>query len=207
MDNNTVNNHNRIIGNNDKVVIGDGMEAYQYMIKIKNAFQELNSIKLREIANQAIEEAVLKSDKLLASVAVFAYALSKVLTKVHFRKRENWGRFKKRLSAQLSMFVGLTKTRKDVYGILENKLIKLVEEIDKEAGNYTRNLMYKAKVKMASTAYALGVSAGTAADLTGADKFELLRYIGITKIHDRPYTKTLSALERYKIARSVLHAK
>ncbi len=183
------------------------MEAYQYMIKIKNAFQNLDTIKLREIANQAMEEAVLRNDKLLASVAIFSYSLSKILTKVHFRKREDWGKFKKVMSRELSMLVGLTKTRKDIYRIIENKLIKLVEEIDKEAGNYTRNLVYKARVKMASTAYALGVSIGTAVELTGADKFELLRYIGVTKIHDRPYTRTMSALERYKIARRVLRAR
>jgi len=37
---------------------------------------------------------------------------------------------------------------------------------------------------MASSAYAFGLSLGSAADLTGADSKELMQYIGATKIHD-----------------------
>jgi hypothetical protein len=51
-------------------------------------------------------------------------------------------------------------------------------------GNYVSNLYEKARIKMASSAYGLGLSLSQAAMLTGADKKQLLNYIGITKMHD-----------------------
>ncbi len=47
----------------------------------------------------------------------------------------------------------------------------------------------KGTVKMASTAYALGVSIGKSAELTGADAKEVQMYIGTTKIHDEQTVK------------------
>ncbi len=181
------------------------MEKFQYMIRIKNAFKDRDSFKLREIANDAIKEAVLSGDKDLANIAILAYSLSKILSKLHFRKRSEWKKFTKETERALYGLVGRSKNGELAH--VCDELIKLVEKIDKNAGNYTRGIVYKARVKLASEAYALGLSLSSAADLTGADKYELARYVGATKVHDRPFVKTISVSERYKIMRSVLHVK
>ncbi len=187
------------------MVLGGMMEKFQYMIRIKNAFKERDAFKLREIANEAIREAVLSGDKNLANIAVLAYSLSKILSKLHFRKRRDWTRFTKDVERELAGLVGVAKNG-DLSRICE-ELIELVRKIDEGAGNYTRGLVFKARVKLASEAYALGLSLSSAADLVGADKYELMRYVGATKIHDRPFVKTMSTLERYKILKGVLRVK
>ncbi len=187
------------------MVLGECMEKFQYMIKIKNAFKERDSFKLREIANDAIREATLNYDKDLADIAVLAYSLSKILSKLHFRERRDWKKFEKNMERELANLVGLSKTG-DLSKICD-KLINLIEEIDESAGNYAKGIVHKARVKMASTAYALGLSIGAAAELTGADKYDLLRYVGVTKIHDRPFVRTISPAKRYEILRRVLRVK
>ncbi len=187
------------------MVLGEIMEKFQYMIKIKNAFKARDSFKLREIADDAIKEAVVKYDKDLARIAVLAYSLSKILSKLHFRKREEWHRFEKEMERELAIFVGEVK-RGETREACE-RMIELIRSIDESAGNYARNLVEKAKVKMASTAYALGLSLESAANLTEANKYELMRYIGITKVHDRPYSETISPSERYSLLRRVLRVK
>ena len=82
--------------------------------------------------------------------------------------------------------------------------IKDIQDFDKEAGNYIQDVIYKARVKQASRAYALGLSLGKAAELTGVEKSFLLSYIGVTKIHDMPFTQSKPAIERYKYLKEVL---
>ncbi len=187
------------------MVLGEKMEKFQYMIRIKNAFKDRDSFKLREISNDAMKEAVLSGDKELANIAVLAYSLSKILSKLHFRRREEWKKFAKETEKTLYGLVGESKEG-NLSGICDT-LINLVERIDHGAGNYTRGLVFKARVKLASQAYALGLSLSSAAELTGADKYELTRYVGATKIHDRPFVKTISPADRYKIIKGVLRVK
>ncbi len=181
------------------------MEKYQYLIKIREAFESKDSFKLRGISEDAIKEAVLNNDKDLANIAILAYSLSKILSKLHFRRRDEWSKFEREAGKELAMFVGEVKTGYASQAC--NRVIELIREIDESAGNYAKNLVEKSRVKMASTAYALGMSLESAARLTDANKYELLRYVGITKVHDRPYTITISPAERYKILRRILHVK
>ena len=64
--------------------------------------------------------------------------------------------------------------------------------------------MHKARIKQASRAYSMGLSLGEAASLTGANKTQLLRYIGSTKIHDQIRESRKKAIDRYNDLKKLL---
>ncbi|MEM4327213.1 MAG: hypothetical protein QXZ13_03555, partial [Candidatus Diapherotrites archaeon] len=81
--------------------------------------------------------------------------------------------------------------------------IEKIEEIDQNLSHYAKAMYEKAKIKQASTAYALGLSLSQAATLTGANKKELQKYIGITRIHDEePYKESIA--ERLSVLRNII---
>lgn len=175
-----------------KLLWMNGME--EFVKKLAKSFEDEDSAALRDISNKAIEEAVMNEEPLLVNISLIAYSLSKLVTKPHLLKSPKWIVFKKDILDHLQQ----VPTEK-----LLEQAIKDVIKFDAETGNYVEDLIYKARVKQASRAYALGLSLGKAASLTNVPKEELSRYVGKTLIHERPFVQSKTVRERYKIARDV----
>ncbi len=153
---------------------------------IRKAFEKNDLVKLRQLSNDLIEEAALKSDTVLAQLSLISYSLQKLLSKPHIAEAEKWLKIKTKIDVSLKKASNYLNEknfkafRKELDGISNN-----VFEVDSSMGNYVANIYEKAKVKQASRAYALGLSLMQSVNLTGTNEKDLLNYIGITKIHDR----------------------
>ena len=149
---------------------------------------------LREAANDAIAQAAFENDSKKAEIAVISYSLGKLLSKAHFQRSKNWPRVADSILREINEAVSLA--RSDEFGLLEKKLssvVSTVAKVDFEFGNYWQNLIEKARVKQASSAYALGLSLSQACGLTCCDKQALFNYIGFTKMHEEtPVLKNIS---------------
>lgn len=155
------------------------------MRAIRNSFEKANIIELRMQSSRAIRDAAFSSDKLLAQISLIAYSLHKMSIKTHISNSPKWGKVKATILRSLDESIKALD-RKDVAGF-EKELSALSErviETDNDLGHYAANLYEKARIKMASSAYGFGLSLSQSAELTGADKKQLLNYIGITKMHD-----------------------
>jgi len=166
----------------------------QELIKVRNAFAKQDVFRLRELSNEAIREASLNNDSFMAEIAIAAYALHKLSTKEHITKSRNWERIRKNILRALERSVSLVNSAKieEFEGSLR-ATIDSVRSADSELGYFTQNLYDKARIKLASTAYSLGLSLSQAVELTHADKSKVLPYIGGTKIYDEEmYEKGIS---------------
>ncbi|MFH1256437.1 MAG: hypothetical protein V1494_04025 [Candidatus Diapherotrites archaeon] len=149
------------------------------------AFRENNVIDLKHLANDCIEDAAMQNDELFAQLSLIAYSLNKLSSKDHIVRNAKWGSAKNAILGLLEKCIAFLKAKKirefkaELQGVSDK-----VRGIDETLGHYVENVFDKARVKQASTAYAFGLSLSSAAGLTGADKKELLNYIGTTKIHD-----------------------
>ncbi|AJF59599.1 MAG: hypothetical protein J4224_02410 [Candidatus Diapherotrites archaeon] len=173
------------------------------LTEFRIAFQAADSFRLKKLSNAAIGEAVLDNDPMLAEVAVAAYSLSKLVSKEHVVKSPNWVKAKKEITASLNSSTKIIQQKNE--GLFKRNLSSIVNRVravDRSLGNYVRNISDKGRIKVASTAYARGLSLSQAARITGADKKELQNYIGITKIHDEETVK-LSMKDRMGIAREI----
>ena len=166
------------------------------------AFQNGNSMQLKEASNEATREAVVGNDAVFARIAIIAYSLSKLASKQHVVESGSWGKTKKAILDSLErLAMLLRKNKRDEFVNALNSFENEVRHVDEALGNYVRNIIEKAKVKVSSGAYAQGLSLSSAAELTGADKTDLQNYIGITKIHDEEETKLFMTERMKKIRR------
>ena len=169
-----------------------------------SAFDAHNIFDLKRIGNDAISDAVLENSKPMAQVSVISYSLYKMLSKRHFVESPRWKKVSDGIvhSLQNALESVLRGQEWRLTASLEDAISK-IDEIDLELSNYARGIHEKAKVKQASTAYAMGMSLNQAAELTSADRNDLQRYIGVTRIHDeQPITHGIA--ERLNSFKEVL---
>lgn len=176
----------------------------EMMEAISGSFNKEDSFALKEQSNRALSFAVSGFEKTYAKIAISAYVLSKMASKEHILKNPAWHEIKDTILKALD---GATQLlRKNKSKEFQKKLGEIEQdtrEVDKKFGNYLRNTWDKAKIKIASSAYAQGLSLSQAAELAGADKVDLQNYIGFTKIHDEEKTG-ITMKQRMKELREIL---
>lgn len=167
--------------------------------EIRKAFEAEDHAFLRNLAVELAKRAAVEQDLTSAQLSVIAYSLSKILTKPHFQRSPNWKKYRQ---AILSALV-------DAERGMEKNVIERVEEtirrIDAEDGHFVKNIVDKARSKMAAIAYSVGISASLAAGLFGSDIHDLLDYVGKMKIHDEDPVK-VGIRERVNALRRLLDA-
>ncbi len=156
------------------------MKVKDYVDMIVGAFKRRKSNKLRKIMNRISHDASLSSSKVLLELAVIAYTLSKILTKSYIYNRKN----EKILKEIENAFYDLLRMKKVNLPSL-NKVKNLIKSLEAKDKRYVISLLYKGRLKIASSLYAEGISLGTAASFCGVDKQELLDYVGKTMMYDR----------------------
>ena len=156
-----------------------------FLEELEKAFQVPDIMKLKGIANSALQQAALENNKFLARIAIAAYCLYKLSTKEHIVQNKNWLSVKKSILENIEKAVQAEKANNsEELGKRLDSAINSVNQIDKELGFFLLGVLDKAKIKLASSAYVLGLSLGQAAELTGADKKQLLQYIANTVINE-----------------------
>ena len=145
---------------------------------------------MRKINDRCIDETALKFQQPTYNYALIAYVLAKILSKPRYFQQ---GKAKETLSGidkQLRVCEGAAKAADyDALLVSQGKILSSMEKMDDEDRRFVKGIMQKAKLKIASTLYAQGISLGNASDITGADKRELLLYAGQTMMFDRLHEK------------------
>jgi len=149
---------------------------------IKSYFKAKKPLNLRIMANELINTAVIRNDKVIARLCLIAYSLHKFLSKVHFAQNTK---------AEKNFLIILNALDKTIDSVKEHdetalaadmdKFAFVFEKIDVESNNFFQSLYSKAKVKYAADAFYLGMSLSTAAQLTGANIGDLQKYVSFTK--------------------------
>ncbi len=143
------------------------------------AIDSRDALALRKISADTLSEAALEGHRELILLALVDYALSKIMSKVHYSDLEN--KFYDQIIKHLQDAREADKeTMIAKLEAVENLVIKL----DEKEGHFVENLIDHARVKKAAKLYEQGLSLKRASDLTGADSAHVLDYIGASKIHE-----------------------
>lgn len=169
---------------------------------VRTAFLKRDVMALRKITGGCIEHIAISFSKEFYLLAQVSYVLSKLVTKPRYWKKENAEKvseIKNRLRE-----CALLAERKEIARLNSSlqRLLVSFSELDKRDKRFIRKLVQKAKVKIAATIYAEGISLGSSSAMTGVGKQEILRYAGRTMIFDRVRTKK-GIFERLKKARKL----
>lgn len=140
---------------------------------------------LHSLENTTLEVAVTDFNKDFSQICVMIYGLRKLIAKKHISSTEEWKIYEKHILENLN--ISLENYREEdpskFNNIIKN-IIYVLKKADKELGRYVSLVIDDGRIKLASTAYAYGLSASQASDLLSITKEQLMSYVGITKMPD-----------------------
>ena len=194
---------------NGKIGKGAGMaySLFEAVIEIFEAFNRRDIKELRKISNKCTNSLVLAEERGMLGLSVISYALAKMLEKPRYGKSDKWDEFASNTQKKLrecSVYAKEGKTSE--FKACVEELEKGMQETEDRDKRYVRDLLYKARIKIASTLYAQGFSLGSAAELTGASERDIASYAGKTMIFDRA-GRTKSIGERLEGVRKLFRKK
>jgi hypothetical protein len=134
---------------------------------------------LHDLSNKIMHCISIYQDKVLLDVAVAIYSLDKLLEDDKFQRRKEMPAFIETVVLLLKDAELLMKKR--TFSKFDKTIRALLSEIDKFSKKvrvYTQDVLDYARAKKGSKLYEHGLSLGTAAELTGVSKWELMRATG-----------------------------
>ncbi|MFH0714602.1 MAG: hypothetical protein V1847_02405 [Candidatus Diapherotrites archaeon] len=162
------------------------MDSWSKKIKaLRQAFAEREFWKLKEHSTEWIQEAAASNNPTIAKLAVLAYASYKMQSKAHIVQNPKWKNARAEfLQAMDRAEQWLRRNNLQSFHQSLQSAEQVLIQLDQQIGNYSQTTVKKAKIKMASNAYAFGMSIAQSSALTGADSDDVQAYIGITRMHD-----------------------
>lgn len=196
------NNFNK---NNNTTNLNLNLEDYSDIItEIINEFNKRNLDKLHRLDEKLLEEAVMKNNKDLIELTIIAYSFRKLMSKKHILYNPKWNSFSSTVTNDLVYASSCFREKKmDDYRKAIQKVQKNIQNTDRTLGHFIHNLVDNARTKLASSAYAYGMSLSQATNLLSAQKENVMEMVGTTKISDED-KKIKSIKERVNYLQTAL---
>ena len=165
------------------------------ILKVK---EEKDIMDMKELSNHTIHNASIFQDEDSVSVAILIYSLSKII---------------ERKQGELN-YTNINNLLKAAYNSLDNndvedyrrrirRLFHFISTIDTKLKLYIEEVINQALIKKGSKLYEHGISLARAAEVLGISQWELIFYIGKTKIPDSHEIEIISLKNRLNHARSL----
>ncbi|MEK6916740.1 MAG: hypothetical protein AABW92_03260 [Nanoarchaeota archaeon] len=139
--------------------------------------------KLRELSSQIIKTASVYQDKESISVAVTIYSLSKI-----YKGKDDVDNFV--LPHLTDAVKALEKNNLIRYEAEMQHIIKDISEKDEKTKFYVQEVLQRAEIKKGSNMFEYGISMGQVAETLNISMWDLMDYIGKTRIVDEFNYKT-----------------
>jgi len=168
------------------------------------AINEKNIVQLRDISDHTLHNSSIFQDKHSTSIAVIIYSLAKIYQKNQYKAYKGWNEFNKKCISLLNQASeAITKANIKEYEHKIKQIYTLIDSLDSRLGRYITEVLNQAKIKKSSRIFEHGISAGRAAELLGISSWDLMNYLGKTKIIDAKPAPTKPIKERLAIARNI----
>lgn len=169
---------------------------------ILNALIKKDNVKLKILSNYTIHNASIFQDEDSISIATITYALSKIIERYKFKETKIFLNFHKNIIAYLETArKELINNKYETYRKNLESLLKLIEEFDHKLALYVQRVIEKSKIKKGSVMFEHGISLARVADLLGISRWDLMGYIGKTRVFD--IEKSPSVKQRLNFTRKL----
>ncbi len=187
--------------NNDlkEVILEALLEAF-------NALSEMDSRKLKNISDYTLHYAGIFQDPESINMAIVIYSLGKIVDRRNLYKHIKWDAFKNRMLKRLKAARDALERGKDVsYSNHMKNIMKELSKVEAKFGDYITEVIKQAKIKKGSKVFEHGISAGRTAEIMGISAWELMDYVGHTRIMDRTPMVSIPPRKRIKEARRLFN--
>jgi|SRR3989338_950333 len=167
-------------------------------ISILGVKEEKDVIEMRELSNHTIHNSSIFQDEDSISIAILAYSLSKII-----ERKQGELDYNSILNLLVSAHGRLEKNNVDDYRKTIKKLFNFISTVDARLKMYIEEVINQAQIKKGSKIYEHGISLARAAEILGISQWELMFYIGKTKIADAYEDEQASLKNRIGYARGL----
>ncbi len=168
------------------------------IIDILRVKEEKDIGEIKELSNHTVHNASIFQDEDSISIAILIYSLSKVIE----RKQGELG-YNNIVKLLKTAYGFLNKNNIDSYRKTIRKLFNFISTIDTKLKLYIEEVINQAQIKKGSKLYEHGISLARASEILGVSQWELMFYIGKTKITDIYETERISLKNRIEYARGL----
>lgn len=181
----------------NEIIKKDIVSILSELIGILKVKEEKDIIAIRELSNHTIHNASVFQDEDSISIAILTYSLSKII-----ERKQGELNYNSIMALLKDAGDYLTKNNVDSYREIIKKMFKFISTIDTKLKLYIEEVINQAQIKKGGKLYAHGISAARAAEILGISQWELMNYIGKTKIVDR-FEEELKVKNRLSFARGL----
>ncbi len=161
----------------DELVRKDAISVLSEVIGILKVKEEKDAAEIRELSNHTIHNASVFQDEASVSIAILIYSLSKII------ERMGWELDYRPALSLLESAKGFLENGKfDEYDKAIKKLFALISNVDNKLKMYIEEVINQAQIKKGGKLYEHGISVARAAEVLGISQWELMGYIGKTKL-------------------------
>lgn len=134
---------------------------------------------LKEISNHTLHNASIFQDKDSVSVAVIIFALYKIAGRSAGKDGAIPGKI---IKAMQEAYDFLKNDRIDGYNKAVKSIFESISAVDMKLRMYIEEVIEQAQIKKGSKIYEHGISMARAAEILGISEWELMNYVGKTRI-------------------------
>ncbi|MFA5381765.1 MAG: hypothetical protein WC356_01270 [Candidatus Micrarchaeia archaeon] len=151
--------------------------------QIKNALIQRKISSLKKVQYECIEHMAVEFNQNIFNLAIICYMLSKMIAKPRYWKTKGLNVYSKKIEKSLDTILNLNYEEGNISKILQ-EIIETVHSLDIQDKKYIHELIEGGKIKIGSSLYSKGITLGVASDLSGAERIDIMEYIGKTTIHE-----------------------
>lgn len=163
----------------DETIKKDILDVLSKASEILKVKEEKDTAELRELSNHIIHNASIFQDEDSISIAILTYSLSKVI-----ERREGRINYPALLRLISSAADSLSLNKINDYRNSIKKLFAFISSIDNKLKLYIEEVINQAEIKKGGKLYEHGISLARASEVLGISQWELMFYIGKTKMTD-----------------------
>ncbi|MCX6777744.1 MAG: hypothetical protein NT157_02560 [Candidatus Micrarchaeota archaeon] len=153
--------------------------------ELRSAFRKESVGRLRDVSRRCADELGVGEEVDMLPLSITAYVLSKIIQKSRYWDKGTRTRLAKSVGGGLDRCAELLHGGKHEEFRMEiGRVMRDTIEVDDRKNRYVTGLLAKAKLKIAGRLYAQGFSLSRVSELTGADKREVMEYVGKTLMSD-----------------------
>ncbi|MFA5142438.1 MAG: hypothetical protein WC471_05720 [Candidatus Woesearchaeota archaeon] len=176
----------------------DVLDILNRVIVILDKKEIRDVLELKEISDHTLHDASIFQDKDSISIGVLVYALAKVFE----RDFHDTFMYNKTLSKLKEAKDSLQRNDIDNYRLCIKEITSIISKVDFKFKMYVEQVLEKARIKKGSSLFAHGLSMARVSEMLNISQWELMNYVGKTKIIDREMPD-VPVKQRLKLARAL----
>lgn len=154
--------------------------------KVLPLIQKGNSNQIKSISNETLHNAGIYQDPDSTSISVIIFSLSKICNRPRLCDKPEFIKFKEDISLDLQNAKdSLQASDINNYRKIIKKVFDKISKFETKFGMYISEVLEHAKIKRGGRIYEHGFSIGSTAELLGISTWDMMNYLGETKLGNK----------------------